>query len=439
MDATLPLNRAVNIDGTDTQSLAARIGWYLILIAIAIPLTAFHRAATPVWKWAAPQLMVDLEAASPFQQRILMPAIVGMIERNWPQLGLDLLFGIAEVATWVLLVVVAHQGLKTFRLGPPGLGRRLLAMTIIVPIAMHVIVPDLRVFSILSSEGGDIGLGDWKLVPYFRYVYDLPAAIFILGLVILLKRFVERPDRGRFLAYLGLFALATTNRETTLFMLPAFLVVCFGKLNLRTLALCLVVQLAVFAAVHGGIKLIAPGVENLNARIPATSYENHWRNNLRLFTDPLYLLSYLVRFGAALYLPVILLHRHLDPVLKRTLIAFGIPFLASAVLVGRLVEHRVVIEFIPILWLAAVQVIIAALDEENRQRLAGGPRPVPHPFARRHLRHALTGPVRRPVSRLQRPDVAAMLGPKAYRRAPDRMPDGHIPYRLPPASGIQFL
>ncbi|RMC32463.1 hypothetical protein [Paracoccus alkanivorans] len=366
MSTINPVKKTAGGDGTDAQGFALRFGWYLCLLAFAIPLTVFHYAASPVWKWAAPERMVELQAASPFQQRILMPAIVGTIQKAAPWLDLHLLFAAAEVAAWMMLIVIAHCGLRAFRIGPPGLPRRLLAMTVVVPVAMHLIVPDFKVVSSLSTNGGDLGLGEWKLVPYFRYVYDLPAAVFILGLVILLKRFADRPDSSRFLAYLGLFALATVNRETTLFMLPAFFVACFGVIGRNLLVLCVAAQAAVFATVHGLVKWFAPGLENSHAAIPATNYENHFLKNLELFSDPLYLLIYLVRFGAGLYLVVLLLHRHVDPVLKRALLAFGIPLFASALLVGRIVEHRVVIELIPILWLAAVQGVMVWCAEQSR-------------------------------------------------------------------------
>ncbi len=41
------------------------------------------------------------------------------------------------------------------------------------------------------------------------------------------------------------------------------------------------------------------------------------------------------------------------------LIAFGLPLFVFAFIAGRVVEHRVFIELIPLIWLAAMQVIAA--------------------------------------------------------------------------------
>jgi hypothetical protein len=111
---------------------------------------------------------------------------------------------------------------------------------------------------------------------------------------------------------------------------------------------------------------------NPHARIPGTHYEIHAIRNLALFAGPLWLITFLARFGAGLYIPVFLLRRHLDPFLGRGLLWFGIPLLLSALLLGRLKEHRVVIEFVPILWLSCLQAINAwsTVSEPDRNDAA---------------------------------------------------------------------
>lgn len=354
--------------GTSTRVM--RLAWFVALLCYAVLLTTFHYASTTVWWIASPALMADFIAAAPFQGRVLLPLIVHAIMRVTPWFDVDLLFAAAEVAAWMLLVVVARNTLRVFRIETSDIVSGILALTITVPVALHLIVPDLEVHSVLGLDGGVLELGKWQTVPFFRYVYDLPAAVFTLALVLCLARFVQAPETGRLMAYLGLFALATVNRETTMFMLPAFVAACWGVLERRTLATALAAQVIIFVVIQAAIKWFVPGLPNPYASIPGTNYEIHLTDNLWLFTNPLYLLTYLARFGAGLYLPILLLHRYLDPVLKRTLLWFGIPFLVSTVLFGRLVEHRVVIEIVPLLWLGAVQAISAWSADQARQSQA---------------------------------------------------------------------
>ncbi|WFP62118.1 hypothetical protein [Mesorhizobium sp. WSM4904] len=361
--------------GTSTRVM--RLAWFVALLCYAVLLTTFHYASTTVWWIASPALMADFIAAAPFQGRVLLPLIVHAIMRVTPWFDVDLLFAAAEVAAWMLLVVVARKALRVFRIETSDLVSGILALTITVPVALHLIVPDLEVHSVLGLDSGVLELGKWQTVPFFRYVYDLPAAVFTLALVLCLARFVQTPGTGWLTTYLGLFALATVNRETTMFLLPAFLAVCWGVLDRRTIATALAAQVIIFVVIQAAIRWLFPGLPNPYASIPGTNYEIHLTDNLWLFTNPLYLLTYLARFGAGLYLPVLLLHRYLDPVLKRTLLWFGIPFLVSTVLFGRLVEHRVVIEIVPLLWLGAVQAISAWSTDQARQSQTHGREPLP--------------------------------------------------------------
>ena len=343
-----------------------RVAWFVTLLFYALFLTAFHYAATMPWWLASPERMANFSAAEPFQHRLLMPLIASILKRAIPPLNVDVIFAMLEVGLWMLLVIVACRALERFRIGHSDTVRRYLALTIVIPVAMHLIVPELKIPSLFIPHINIIEFRDWGLHHLPRYVYDLPAAVFILALVVLLKRFTQHPDRSRFAAYLGLFALATLNRETTIFLIPAFAVCCFGIVDRGTLAKTVAAQLIVFAIVLVAAKIFSDGAANLHQAAPGTDYQDHLTGNLSLLTNPLYLLIYAVRFAAGLYLPVILMHRHLDQVLKRTLLCFGLPLLASAVLVGRLQEERVVIEIVPLIWLAALQAITAAGAERQK-------------------------------------------------------------------------
>ncbi|WP_163269280.1 arylsulfotransferase family protein [Chelativorans alearense] len=352
-----------------------RAVWLLALLWIAVLLTTFHYVAALPWWLASPWRMADFNAAAPFQYRTLLPLIVAGISEGVPWLDADLVFAAIEVVAWILLVVVALRGLDFFcpDVSPPV--RRILAITVVIPVAMHLIVPDLRFASTFQQDGGLLELGEWRTVRLFRYVYDLPAAVFTLALVVLLARFHKRPDMRRFAAYLGLFAVATLNRETTVCMIPAFLAVCYDRVDRGVLLKTLAAQIVVFAAVYGAAVWLIPNIDNPHANVAGSEYENHLVHNLALFASPLYLVTYFARFGAGLYLPVLLLHRYLSPVLGRTLIWFGLPFLALAVYFGRLAEQRVVVEIMPIIWLAAVQAITAWNASHRGSAVTSPPRP----------------------------------------------------------------
>lgn len=371
-DLSKDIEMAAGDRGVVSRDGAVRLVWFLSLPAFAILLTAFHYSMASPWKHAAPELMADFEAAAPFQYRLLLPAIVAAL-RTFLPVGVETLFAFIEVAIWILLVVAAHRALVMFQVGGTDLARRILAMTILIPVAMHLIPPDLKIESVFVVENGVLELGKWHANELFHYMYDLPAAAFILGLVLLLRRFVQTLDGRWFLAYLALFTVATVNRETTVFMIPAFLAVCYPVLDRGVLARAVALQVVVFGAIQLGLQEMFADNINPNASVPGTQYENHLIGNLALFANPLYLIIYLARFSAGLYLPVLLLHRYLDSFLARVLLWYGVPFIAATLLFGRLQEHRVLIEITPLLWLGAMQAMTSWLAV--RVRAGADPRP----------------------------------------------------------------
>ncbi|MDN5848589.1 MAG: hypothetical protein L0H63_02980 [Nitrococcus sp.] len=313
---------------------------------------------TEPWWLASFARLVDFQAVEPFQHRLLVPAIVSSLGSVLP-LGTELLFALVEVAGWMALVIVAHRALVMFEIGKSDLLRRMLAFTVIVPMALHLIAPDLHFVSAYSEVGGAFELGDSRAQPQFYYSYDLPAAVFTLALFLLVVKFARSRSRRWFAAYLGLFALATLNRETTLFLIPIFFASCYRILGSRALATTMILQISVFVAIQGTLQWLFADHVNPHAGIPGTQYELHLWTNLALFDDPLYLITYLARLGAGLYIPVVLLRSHLDPLLGRSLLLLGIPLFVSALLFGRLQEHRVIIEVMPLLWLGAIQAAAA--------------------------------------------------------------------------------
>jgi hypothetical protein len=342
----------------DISGPAGRLAWPWALVVCALFLTSLHLAMTWPWHLATPTKLINFEAAEPFQHRLLVPIIAAGVQALVP-LGAELLFAFVEVLAWMALVMVAHRGLSAFGVGGSELFRRALAFTIVMPMALHLIMPDLVLNPLFNLDSGVLELGTLRAQRLFHYAYDLPAAVFTLTLVLLMVQLARTHDWRWLAVYLGLFAVATVNRETTLFLIPAFIAVFHRILNRKALATALVLQVAIFVVIQGTLQWVFADNVNPNATIPGTHYEHHLLRNLIPFANPLYLLTYLVQFSAGLYLPVLLLRHHLDPVLSRTLLWFGLPFLASAFLFGRVQEHRVVIELVPLLWLGGVQAVVS--------------------------------------------------------------------------------
>lgn len=351
---------------------AGRLAWPCALIVSAIFLTSLHLALTWPWYLATPTRLINFEAVEPFQHRLLVPIIAAGVQALVP-LGEELLFAFVEVLAWMALVMVAYRALSVFGIGGSALSRRVLAFTIVMPMALHLIMPDLILTPLFNLDGGVLELGTWRAQRLFHYPYDLPAALFTLVLVLLMVQLARTHDSRWLALYLGLFAVATVNRETTLFLIPAFIAVFYRTLDRKVLAIALVLQVAAFVAIQGTLQWTFAGNVNPNASVSGTHYEHHLLRNLIPFANPLYLLTYLMQFSAGLYLPALLLRQHLDPVLGRTLLWFGIPFFASAFLFGRIQEHRVVIELIPLLWLGGVQALAAWNASRARQTAAVSP------------------------------------------------------------------
>lgn len=350
------------------SNLAPRAVWPSTLVLYAVLLTSLHMAMTSPWRLASLTKLASFEAAEPFQHRVLAPAIVAAVHTLLP-LGVELLFALLEIVAWVALILVAERALRVFGIGSCQLVRRILALTVVIPMALHLIVPDLIPYPLFSASDGVLELGTWRAQRLFYYVYDLPAAVFTLSLVLLMVKYARTRESHWLAGYLALFALATTNRETTLFLIPCFAVLLYPVLERRVLVKALAAQLALFVVIQGALQWAFADHVNPHAGVPGTQYENHLLANLMLLANPFYLLTYLARFGAGLYLPVLLLRRHLDPSLGRLLVCFSVPFLASVILLGRIQEQRVVIELIPLLWISGLQVL-AVLSAARTSRTA---------------------------------------------------------------------
>ena len=335
---------------------AERCAWWLASLFLALFLSCLRLTTTRPFELTTFEQLVHFQAVEPFQHRVLLPAIAAAIQQVAP-VGETLLFALMEVAGWMLLIALAYRALVVFNVGRSEPVRRLLAFTVLVPMLLHLIAPDLQMAAALSSDSPPLDIGGWEPRAIFYYVYDLPAAMFTLALILLMVRLTRTPDLRSFVLYLAVFALATVNRETTLFLVPAFALVLWPVVGWQRTALMVAAQVAVFLAIQLPLTALFAGNTNPNAHMGNTAYEFHLLYNLEALSNPLYLVTYMARFTAALYLPVLLWHRYLDRRLAMSLLFFALPLALVAVVVGRMVEQRIFIEIVPLVWLAALQVI----------------------------------------------------------------------------------
>lgn len=390
-----------------TARLGAAI-WPVVVLLLAILLTSLHFVMADPWRLATFSKLIAFEAAEPFQHRVMLPAIAGTLRSALP-LGEDLLFALLEVAGWAALIVVAHRGLVLFEVGSSDLMRRILATTFTIPMALHLIVPNLQFKPPYVVEDNTFELGSWHAEPLFYYPYDLPAGVFTLALVLILVRIARDHDPRWLAAYMGLFALATFNRETTLFLIPAFAAVFYGSMPAGQLGRALALQAGLFVLIQGALQWAFADNLNPSAVVPGTAYEYHLTRNFAELANPLYLATFLARFAAGAYIPLLLLRSRVDPALGRALLAFGIPLLGFALMMGRIQELRIVIEVVPLLWLAALQVLAArpAAAADVLEASAPGPMPAGQGAGRSMARRGGGGAPRGAVPTRPEPDDPA--------------------------------
>ncbi|ROO31388.1 hypothetical protein SAHL_06545 [Salinisphaera orenii YIM 95161] len=325
---------------------------------MALFMTCLHLTATRPFDLASFHQLVNFWAIEPFQHRVLLPSLVGEIQRLAP-VGEKLLFGLLQFGFWIALIQLADRALAMFDIGRTPPARRLLALTVVVPMLLHLIMPDIELTRTFALDDGVLDVGTWETRDIYYYVYDVPAAVFTLAMAMLLIRLARRPDIGGFIGYLALFAVATLNRETTLFMLPFSALLFWRVLGIRDWLLLMAAQAAMFTAIQMPLQwLFAININPIAMiQVGDSQYELHLLGNLATLSNPLYLMTFIARFAAGLCIPLFLCRHYLDRHLALALLGFALPLALSALVVGRIVEHRVFIEMIPLVWLATLQAV----------------------------------------------------------------------------------
>lgn len=333
-----------------------RGAWWAAALFVSLFCTAVQLSITAPYRLTSFARMAHFTAVEPFQHRALVPALAAGIEHLAP-LGHHLVFGLLEVVTWLALIMLAYRAVERFGIAESEALKRLLALTIVLPLAIVVLMPDLKVWPLISLDGGTLDFGRWSARTLFYYPYDLPAAAFTLALLLAVTDWAGRPEPRRLLGLGLLFAIGTVNRETTLFVIPMAALMFGGRLPVAKLVLLLGVMGALYVAVQWPLHWLFSDQPNPHAALGDTDYELHITENLELLSHPAYLLTEPVRFVGGCWLVVALWWRYIERRLQAAVLGLVVPLVLVGLVIGRIAEHRIFIEAVPILWLAGLQAI----------------------------------------------------------------------------------
>ncbi len=286
---------------------------------------AFLRAnETFTYPAASPQALAQGLAPTPYQYRILIPALVGLLQQ-WTGISADPLYRILEFLSTLALFYAFRAFLNLF-------------------------ARDLRIASLFTIPLAYV-------LPYnftytFLYPYDLPATLFTsLGLIALYRK-----QRA---IYYAIFIAATFNRETSYFLTLVYLASAFGIENWKTILRHLGGQAALWLGIKTGLYLLFAS----NPAQGAGWFEFQLLRSLEQLTNPGNL-SILARNWGAIWIFVLVWHTRIqEPFLRRALLAC-LAQMFILFLVGVIEELRIYGEILPIL-LAALFAITHSFFRER--------------------------------------------------------------------------
>lgn len=159
-----------------------RAVWWAAALFASLFCTVIQLAITVPYRLTSFARMAHFTSVEPFQQRALIPALAALLEHLAP-LGHHLVFGLLEVVTWLALIMLAYRAVERFGIAGSEALKHLLALSIVLPLAIVVLMPDLKVWPLIAPDGHTLDLGRWGARTLFYYPYDLPAAAFTLALL----------------------------------------------------------------------------------------------------------------------------------------------------------------------------------------------------------------------------------------------------------------
>ncbi len=300
---------------------AARAGFVLMTILLALWVMPSRNYPLNANAEASPEKLALGIAATPYQYRALVPWIAGQLTPEpYNPTALKARYWWTELIALVGLGIVFRRFLSLFIAG--------YGLTSIFALALYAILPF-----------------NYRLQDY--YPYDIPSVLFFCaGLILVYQR--------RWALFYPLFALATLNRETSIFLTLATVLVWYdGQRWPRTLALA-VTQCAVWLAIKWFLFEVYRG----NPSIGYGLFQSQLKMNAALVIyQPATALTALATW-AYLWIPVTLgFGRIVHHKLRRTLLI--VPCVVVMMLfVGVINETRIYGELLPVVLAGAAVVFI---------------------------------------------------------------------------------
>ena len=283
----------------------------------------------------SPETLIAGLGSTPYQYRALVPmAVRGLLEAGVVAPGSErLVLALIEAIAWLLLGYAFRRLLRGFMTSA--------AIASACALSIYFVLP----------------------FHYFNQVffpYDIPSVLlFTTGLVLLRER--------RWGWYALVFAVATLNRETSIFLTLAFLAVFAGEYSRQRLAAGAASQLLVWAAIKIGLWLLYSD----NATSGPGLFAYQLRVNLAtIFEAPLAVIGAMSVFGATWIAVLGWRHRIADRFLMRLLLVTPV-FVAGMLIVGFVVEKRIYGEVVPIIlsafWVGFADAV-RGTNEERRTK-----------------------------------------------------------------------
>lgn len=286
---------------------------------------AFLRASeTFTYPAASPQALAQGIAPTPYQYRILIPALVGLLQQ-WTGISADPLYRILEFFSTFALFYAFRAFINLFA--------RDLRISSLFTILLAYVLP-------------------YNFTYTFLYPYDLPAILFTtLGLIALYRK--------QWAFYYVIFIVATLNRETSYFLTLVYLASAFGVENWKTILRHVSRQTALWLGIKTTLYLLFAS----NPAQGAGLFEFQLLRNLEQLTQP-GILSILARNWGMVWIFVLVWQSRIQEAFLRRALLACLAQLFILFLVGVIEELRIYGEPIPIL-LAALFAITRSFFRER--------------------------------------------------------------------------
>ncbi len=283
----------------------------IVYLLCSILFTIIYFRTTDEYQKAALVALTDFSGNTPFQYRVLTLIVARMVHLI-VAVNVIQIYRVMTIC-WVFLTLILFRNyLHRFM---PSRNTDTYALVLFYPLLWN--------YCILS--------------PFF-FPWDIPAiAFFILGLLYMVDR--------RWMAYYVVFILASLNRETSCFLVVAYILVEIGRRDTKPIVANVLVQTLIWLLIKYTLTMM------FSANPGAKVFENHMRNNINFYLTTrewgLPIISRMFTFGFLWAL--IPLYWKRQPLFFKKMLLIAVPFLTGMSIVGNLFEARIYSELVPII------------------------------------------------------------------------------------------